>query len=188
MSYPLRQRSPSRPPPGLAQVPNYARGRRAVRELSDEQFQEVKDAFELFDQDGSGFIDVRELKLAMRALGVETVGQELRGFVKDIGADTSGTVSFDDFCGLMAGRMPALDSQEEISKVFQMFDEDGKGRITFHDLRRVCDELGRDLSNDEISDIIDAVDRDGDGQLNFSEFFRVLRRRGKNWLDCSDSD
>ena len=73
-----------------------------MRELSDEQFQEVKDAFELFDQDGSGFIDVRELKLAMRALGVETVGQELRGFVKDIGADTSGAGLIE--CSGLAGR------------------------------------------------------------------------------------
>eukprot|EP00658_Telonema_sp_P-2_P023621 TRINITY_DN19471_c0_g1_i6.p1 TRINITY_DN19471_c0_g1~~TRINITY_DN19471_c0_g1_i6.p1 ORF type:complete len:107 (-),score=16.76 TRINITY_DN19471_c0_g1_i6:301-621(-) len=102
--------------------------------------------------------------------------------------DSTGTISFEDFSVLMAGRMPPQDSQEEISKVFHMFDEAGTGRIGFHDLRRICDELDRDLSNEEIYEVIDAADRDGDGQLSFSDFYRVMRRRGKSWLDCSDSD
>ena len=36
-----------------------------------EQKQEIKEAFDLFDTDGSGEIDSKELKVAMRALGFE---------------------------------------------------------------------------------------------------------------------
>lgn len=32
-------------------------------ELTEEQKQEIREAFELFDTDGSGFIDVKELKV-----------------------------------------------------------------------------------------------------------------------------
>ena len=41
------------------------------REISEEQKQEIKEAFDLFDTDGSGSIDAKELKVAMRALGFE---------------------------------------------------------------------------------------------------------------------
>jgi centrin-1 len=40
-------------------------------ELTEEQRQEIKEAFDLFDTDGSGSIDAKELKVAMRALGFE---------------------------------------------------------------------------------------------------------------------
>ena len=43
-------------------------------ELTDEQRQEIREAFDLFDTDGSGTIDAKELKVAMRALGFELVG------------------------------------------------------------------------------------------------------------------
>jgi len=40
-------------------------------ELNEEQKQEIREAFDLFDADGSGTIDIKELKVAMRALGFE---------------------------------------------------------------------------------------------------------------------
>lgn len=53
--------------------------RKARSELTEEQKQEIKEAFDLFDTDGTGiiqnltlgYIDAKELKVAMRALGFE---------------------------------------------------------------------------------------------------------------------
>ena len=39
--------------------------------LSEEEIEEIREAFNLFDTDHSGSIDYRELKAAMRALGFE---------------------------------------------------------------------------------------------------------------------
>ena len=40
-------------------------------ELTEEQKQEIKEAFDLFDTDGSGNIDPKELRAAMQSLGFE---------------------------------------------------------------------------------------------------------------------
>ena len=45
--------------------------RRMKQDLSDEQKQEIKEAFELFDTDKTGTIDYHELKVCMRALGFD---------------------------------------------------------------------------------------------------------------------
>ena len=48
------------------------------KELTEEQKQEIKEAFDLFDTDGSGSIDAKELKVAMRALSFEPNKEEIR--------------------------------------------------------------------------------------------------------------
>lgn len=47
-------------------------------ELSEEQKNDIKEAFDLFDTEGTGKIDTKELKVAMRALGFEPKKRKLR--------------------------------------------------------------------------------------------------------------
>lgn len=61
-------------------------------ELTDDQKQEIREAFDLFDTDGSGTIDAKELKVAMRALGFEPSKEEIRKLISQIDKDGSGTV------------------------------------------------------------------------------------------------
>merc|ERR1711924_574495 len=60
--------------------------RRAMKkkpgQLTDEQLDEIREAFSLFDADASGMIDIRELKAAMRALGFEVKNEELKKMVR----------------------------------------------------------------------------------------------------------
>ena len=55
-------------------------GGKKQKELTEEQKQEIKEAFDLFDTDGSGSIDSKELKVAMRALGFEPKKEEIQEF------------------------------------------------------------------------------------------------------------
>jgi len=61
-------------------------------ELSDEQKQEIREAFDLFDADGSGTIDVKELKVAMRALGFEPKKEEIKKMIADIDKEGAGDI------------------------------------------------------------------------------------------------
>ena len=59
-------------------------------ELTEEQKQEIREAFDLFDADGSGTIDVKELKVAMRALGFEPKKEEIKKMISDIDKEGAG--------------------------------------------------------------------------------------------------
>ncbi|XP_034738845.1 caltractin [Etheostoma cragini] len=145
-------------------------------ELTEEQKQEIKEAFDLFDTDGTGTIDVKELKVAMRALGFEPKKEDIKKMIADIDKEGSGTIEFSDFLSMMTLKMNEKDSKEEILKAFRLFDDDGTGKITFKNLKRVAKELGENLTDEELQEMIDEADRDGDGEINEQEFLRIMKK------------
>ncbi len=145
-------------------------------ELTEEQKQEIREAFDLFDTDGSGTIDQKELKVAMRALGFEPKKEEIKKMIKDIDTDGSGTIDFQEFLEMMTAKMSQKDSREEILKAFRLFDEDETGKITFANLKRVAKELGENMTDEELMEMIDEADRDGDGEINEEEFLRIMKK------------
>ncbi|XP_020784006.1 uncharacterized protein cetn2 [Boleophthalmus pectinirostris] len=145
-------------------------------ELTEEQKQEIREAFELFDTDGSGFIDVKELKVAMRALGFEPKKEEIKKMINEVDKEGTGKISFTDFLAVMTQKMAEKDSKEEILKAFRLFDDDETGKISFKNLKRVAKELGENLTDEELQEMIDEADRDGDGEVNQQEFLRIMKK------------
>ncbi|XP_056121166.1 centrin-1 [Rhinichthys klamathensis goyatoka] len=145
-------------------------------ELTEEQRQEVREAFELFDTDGSGYIEVKELKVAMRALGFEPKKEEIKKMIAEVDKEATGKISFSDFMAVMNQKMAEKDSKEEILKAFRLFDDDETGKISFRNLKRVAKELGENLTDEELQEMIDEADRDGDGEVNQQEFLRIMKK------------
>merc|ERR1712149_131986 len=145
--------------------------------LTEEQIEEIREAFNLFDADNSGAIDIRELKAAMRALGFEVKKEELKKMISDIDNDGNGSIEFAEFLEMMTGKMGEKDTREDIEKVFKLFDDDNTGKISLRNLRRVAQELGENVE-EELQDMINQADRDGDGEINVDEFYRIMKKKG----------
>jgi len=156
--------------------------------LDEEEMEEIKEAFNLFDTDGKGTIDIRELKAAFRALGFQVKKAEIRTLLQNIDKETAATITFDEFLEMATPKVQNRDEREEIMKVFALFDDENKGAISFRNLKRVATELGENLTDEELQEMIDEADRDQDGVINEEEFYRVMRKRGNNPLDDIDSD
>ena len=105
-----------------------AAGKGKQKELTEEQKQEIKEAFDLFDTDGSGSIDAKELKVAMRALGFEPKKEEIQKMIADVDDDGSGSIEFDEFLKMMTQKILNRDPKDEILKAFRLFDDDETGR------------------------------------------------------------
>ncbi len=71
-------------------------------ELTDEQKQEIKEAFELFDTDKDGAVDYHELKVAMRALGFDLKKAEVLKILRDHDKTGQGVLEFEDFVKISA--------------------------------------------------------------------------------------
>ncbi|XP_055917399.1 uncharacterized protein LOC129949778 [Eupeodes corollae] len=145
-------------------------------ELSEEQQADVKEAFDLFDTNSTGFIEVKELKVAIRALGFEPKKEEIKRMIAEIDKDGSGKLSFADFLQLMTMKMAEKDTKEEILKAFRLFDDDDTGKISFKNLKRVARELGENLTDEELREMIDEADLDNDGEVSQEEFLRIMKK------------
>ena len=77
-------------------TPNRSK-RRARPDLSDDQKQELREAFDLFDAEKKGSIDLHELKVLMRALGFQVKKPEVVKMVHEVDPHNEGIVNFDQF-------------------------------------------------------------------------------------------
>lgn len=148
--------------------------RKKRRELTEEQKQEIKEAFELFDTDKDKFIDYHELKVAMRALGFEVKKADVLKILRENDRDETGKISFDDYNDVMTDMILERDPQEELAKAFKLFDDDDSGKISLRNLRRVARELGETMTDDELRAMIDEFDTDGDGEIHLEDFVSIM--------------
>ncbi|XP_065828249.1 centrin-3-like [Oscarella lobularis] len=148
--------------------------RRRRRELTEEQKQEIREAFELFDTDKDDAIDYHELKVAMKALGFDVKKQDVLKVLRDYDRDGNGKITYTDFFEVMKDWIMERDPQEEIQKAFNLFDDDNTGKISLRNLRRVARDLGENISEEELRAMIDEFDKDGDGEINRDEFLSIM--------------
>ena len=145
--------------------------------LTEEEVEEIREAFNLFDTDGSGTIDPKELKSAMQSLGFEAKNATIYQMISDIDKDGSGAIDFEEFLDMMTAKISDKDSKEDIQKVFNLFDADSKGSITLRDLQRVAKELGETMTEAELLEMIERADSDADGNISAEDFFNILTRK-----------
>ncbi|KAI8807007.1 centrin-2-like protein [Cladochytrium replicatum] len=161
------------------QLPLPPRPTRAAKyfELTPEQYQEMKEAFDLFDTDASGTITSKEWRIAMRALGFEPTKEEMRRMLAEIDVDGSGTIDFEEFVGLISRRLADKLARDEIRQVFKFYNPDpATNTISIDNLRRAVELVGEDLIEDELKEMIEEADRDGDGLVTEEDFAKLMKR------------
>merc|ERR1712193_280135 len=121
---------------------------------TEEQKVEIKEAFELFDTDGSGSIASGELKVAMKALGFEPKPGEIEKLIHSVDDDGDGEMDYDDFERMMEQKILNKDQKDDLMKAFALIDDDKTGTITLANLKRVAKELGETLSEDDLKEVI----------------------------------
>lgn len=166
-----------------------------LESLSEEQREEIDEAFRLFDLDHDDHIDYHELKVALKALGFDLPKTEILTELQEHGISASkvngkapGGVAGEGasflgptrlllphaaFVHLAAERISARDPSEEISRAFDLFDSDGKGMISLDDLRRVARELGEGLQDEELAAMIEEFDIRGEGGIDRNAFLGI---------------
>ena len=139
--------------------------------LTPEQVAHYRENFDLFDQDGDGFITAKELSVMLRCTGQQVTLDEAQAMIDRVDDNKNGTVEFDEFLVLVGAGMHL---NEGFSLRFEDFDKDGDGFISFEEIKTTFAELGEKLTDDEIRAMISEADVDNDGQVSYQEFVNMM--------------
>ncbi|CAG8217734.1 unnamed protein product [Penicillium olsonii] len=185
-------------PAANAQSHGPAQDANPLNRLTEEQREEINEAFTLFDLDRDRHLDYHELRVAFRALGFTLSKQELISLLTTYGvprpqvqqangapASNKGPVSnpqhpsnllmpLSSFQAVTALKILERDPRDEILRAFELFDEGAKGYIDLEDLRRVARELGETgLEEEELRAMIEEFDLEGAGGVTREAFVGI---------------
>ena len=152
------------------------------QELSEKQKKDIKEPFDLFDSDGSGVIDIKELKVALRALGFEPKKDEIKKLISEINSEqkdkeNTSSIDYTEFLQIMTAKMNEKESEEELARAFKLFAFDDGKTITFDNLKKIAVELGETMTDDELKLMLsEANGGDKSNTVTEEQFSQVLTK------------
>mmetsp|Transcript_13833 Transcript_13833/g.41147 ORF Transcript_13833/g.41147 Transcript_13833/m.41147 type:complete len:219 (-) Transcript_13833:7-663(-) len=136
-------------------------------EITVHEVMDMKRAFDMIDEDGSGLIDAEELQGAAVALGIPME----ENIAVLLGTDKIG---FDEFFKRMTAKLSPDDKVDDMMSIFELFDYDSTGTISFENLQNIARIIGAKESSKEIQDMLNTLDTDGDNELDPIDFYTCL--------------
>ncbi len=114
--------------------------------LHPDDYEELRNTFDVFDDDHSGFIDPDEINKVLETLGLDKRNPFVIGIIEGL-RDVHKPISFDDFVELVGAKIGDNSSKEGLRIVFNNLDTEGRGVLGFEELKHLARSAG-DMMND----------------------------------------
>jgi len=140
--------------------------------LNEDQVEELKLAFELFDEGGSGALTKSDLKAICDKFALKVGPKEIDDMFKEADVTGSGKIGFTEFMSMMARRMKQTDTEDELTEAFRVFDPYNEGSIPEKELTNALTSTGDKLSKEELDEFLKTCVVDG--QVQYKTFVNLL--------------
>ena len=144
-------------------------------DIPEDQMEEFKQAFALFDKDGNGHVDADELGQVLASLGQIPTEEEIKRMIAEVDGDMNGTIEFTEFLQMMKSKMSKKENEEEIQEAFNAFDVNKNGIINAKTLLKAFKSMNEEFTDDEIKVMINVVGING--EVNFNQFKNMMLMR-----------
>lgn len=143
--------------------------------LTEEEIEEIKEAFSLFDTDGSGTIDPKELKAAMHSLGFEKKSPTVYEMISEL-EERGKEITFEDFLEAISNKLGNRETRDGINRIFDLFDDDHTEAINLNNIRRVAKELGETMSAEELKEMLQRASSNGE-EITREDFYNIMTKK-----------
>lgn len=144
-----------------------------MSQLSEDQIQEFKETFGIFDTKGDGKISVSQIGDVIRALGQNPTESDIKKCSDKLTPEDR--ISFDTFMPILQTviKNKKQYSVDEFVEGLRHFDNDGSGYISSAELRHLLTGLGEKLTEDEVEQILVGME-DEEGRVNYEFFVKQI--------------
>lgn len=148
--------------------------------VNKETVMDLKKAFDILDDDGSGTIVPNEIQKYFEKLGLMSKNKLIYQILAEMDEDKSGAIDFNEFIKFITARIsdknPSL--RAEIEKIFAFFDANNNGKVSWTELKIVANFLGEEMSDDELKEMFLKADLDDDGFVTVDDFYNIWTGQG----------
>jgi len=147
--------------------------------------------FHNLDLDGNGFLSWEELERAVVALEPTLSQSEKQLVFAQFDKDGNQVVDLREFCDILGGvNAPAVLAVEDkvktiiwkfkergysVNNIFQIFDRDGDGHLSFQEFQTAMNVLGSPVSQADLQSVFRTFDQSGDGFCSLAELLHFFR-------------
>eukprot|EP00760_Papus_ankaliazontas_P025939 PhM_4_TR2935/c0_g1_i1/m.89727 len=141
-------------------------------------------SFQLFEREGTGMCDVREVGTIVRSLGLNPTEEQLSRMIEQMeDPESTGFVRMERFVVVMKpvllnldfqGTLMVRDSEDLILQAFRALDKDGRGYVDSEYLKEVMTTMGEKFSSDEILEMLNAAADPETGNIKFEDYAPIL--------------
>ena len=148
--------------------------------------EKYKEAFDMFDSDGSGQISISEIRRLLKTFGQDVTRQEVVEMIKDIDDDNDGNITYEEFITLMTHQVVEETvindgfDEDEVIKAFQKFDFNNSGTITLDEFKFILTKLGEKWTENRANEVFKLCDLNNNGELDYREFVQFWRKVVRN--------
>mmetsp|Transcript_28198 Transcript_28198/g.80098 ORF Transcript_28198/g.80098 Transcript_28198/m.80098 type:complete len:529 (-) Transcript_28198:67-1653(-) len=143
-----------------------------ARRMDDDKIQELRELFEALDTNGDGQLSIAELTGGLERSGLDLGGIDVKSTIAIMDGDFSGSIDYTEFLMATLDRKAFL-TEDVMWTAFNVFDQNGDGKISMHELRNVL--KAANVSSAGALEAMRAVDSNGDGTVDFDEFMAMMR-------------
>jgi Ca2+-binding EF-hand superfamily protein len=150
--------------------------------VSMSYYEEMKEIFKIFDADGSGAIDPKEIREQMISLGFVVDNTTIYQLISDLDSDGSQKLEFDEFFVMLRDTLEihkdSFNSRHNFVQIFDFLDDldpqNRDGKIDCTNLRRLANVLGDDIADAEIELMVQRADPEGKGYVAAEDFYQLM--------------
>jgi Ca2+-binding EF-hand superfamily protein len=132
----------------------------------------IRTAFQLFDYDKTGRVDIGEIVEVMASLGYEKKNPALFEIISNLENDYKNGITFDQFLDGVEEQVSDTTSKDGSRRVFETFSDGDK--ITVTSIKKATEELGDSVTSDEVKDLL-AKAADNATNMTSEEFYEIIQ-------------
>ena len=144
--------------------------------ISEENIEKIKNAFELLDSKGEGKFYPKEFKLNMENYGLNEKEPFIYSIINELDtkeAQKSG-VTFEELLKVIDDRLGNKNTKEGIKKIFELFlDKKEDNTITLLALKKAGNKFGHKLTNEQYKLLIEKASQNGN-EITFDDFYKIM--------------
>ncbi|CAG9335309.1 unnamed protein product [Blepharisma stoltei] len=144
-----------------------------VRNLSQDQIDDLKTAFHELDRQRTGFITAEDIQACMEKSNLQLAKEEFNSLLEKIEFIGKGKLNYTQFLIAAADRKKIID-EENTWMTFRYFDIDADGKINMSDLKSAIEKAGCYISETEYRDLLQEFELKFDEDLSYEDFADIL--------------